>query len=731
MPCGTDNVTNRLKATHPEIIAVEAQLEQEIQNRIMNGGLSRFAKGTGLADTTFDVPVVFHVIHDYGSEYVSDNEIYACVADMNQVYSGRNADTVGIIPPFTGNIPGTNIPYKIKSNIVFHLATKDPQGNPTHGITRRRSYLSYNAGDEAKFDQWPPDSYINIWLVRTFSGAHTGAAAYAYPPSSASNIPSADGVITLASYLNYSHTIPHEVGHVLNLQHPWGNTNNPEVACGNDGVDDTPPTKGHLSTGCVASALYDTTCTKGYTKTYTAAQSMALFGDATHLLVNYPDTVNAQNIMDYTYCARMLTYQQGLRMRAALQSSTAGRNNLISQQNLTNTGALAPFPDLVPIADFSTSVPFVCADGDTYSMFTNRSWNDTLISAAWTFSNGASHPTSTSMNNVSGLTFTEPGWVTVSLTATGNGTGSNTITKKNILYAADPNAVKPSGNIMSFEDSARRSKWPLFNYYNTDHKWETVSNTGVDDNYSVRFTNVDSRNSAYPSNLTQDPTGVYGDFYSQAYDLSGINANTKLAFAYAGAYRTSNQSYMNDRLLISFSVDCGLSWFPLDSIVKGDIGTQSYVAGSFTPTANQWSWHGTSLTDVAGEPKVFFRFRFISGTDNSYYRLGTGNNFYMDHFIITNDPLGVDINTLNAQGITLAPNPTAGDATLTIKGGDNSKAEIRVMDITGKLVYSTNTQLSKNTTQVIIPSDRISVKGMYMVEVITNGKAITQKLVVL
>src|SRR5205823_6118524 len=119
--CETDEVNNRLKAQNPQIAVIEAQLEKEIQQRIAHGAFNRFAKGTGLnTDTIYHVPVVFHVVHDYGEEYVSDNQIYGIVVDMNQMYSATNPDSVGIIPQYSGLIPGTNTRYRGKANIQFH-----------------------------------------------------------------------------------------------------------------------------------------------------------------------------------------------------------------------------------------------------------------------------------------------------------------------------------------------------------------------------------------------------------------------------------------------------------------------------------------------------------------------------------------------------------------------------------------------------------------------------------
>jgi hypothetical protein len=58
-----------------------------------------------------------------------------------------------------------------------------------------------------------------------------------------------DGIIAVYNTINgSSRTLTHEIGHYLNLQHTWGSTNDPNVACGDDLVDDTPITKGHFST---------------------------------------------------------------------------------------------------------------------------------------------------------------------------------------------------------------------------------------------------------------------------------------------------------------------------------------------------------------------------------------------------------------------------------------------------------------------------------------------------
>ncbi len=123
--------------------------------------LSRFAKTTAAGDTAFKddimltVPIVFHIVHDYGAEYVSDDVVYEALKDINEVFSKTNPSGAKTIVTYNGNIPGTNIPYRGNAHIQFKLAQKDPLGNPTKGITREYSYLARSASDQAKINQWP------------------------------------------------------------------------------------------------------------------------------------------------------------------------------------------------------------------------------------------------------------------------------------------------------------------------------------------------------------------------------------------------------------------------------------------------------------------------------------------------------------------------------------------------------------------------------------------------
>lgn len=701
--CATDDINRGYVAQHPGIKMVNAQLEAEIQAQLKKIDPNKVGmKGTDNTDTvSINIPVVVHVVHDYGSEYVSDDNIYLMIKELNELYNKQNASLSSVIPTF--------VPYIGNGHIKFYLATKDPQGNPTHGITRRRSYLTDGGDDQAKFDLWSPSSYLNIWFINKIGLGTSGAgivAAYSMVPSTAQYLPYYDGLISNYQFINNSsssnYTVGHEIGHYLNLNHPWGSNNNPGVACGDDGVADTPPTKGHFST-C---NLYDTECAMGNP--------------------NGPDTTNVQNVMDYSSCVSMFTQGQIDRARAALRSNTANRSNLWSASNLAATGALAARPSMPPIADFSVTRPFFCPTTAAIGIiFSNRSWNDTITSVNWTFSNGPL--VSTSGNNAVNNGFSDPGWVTATLKVT-SAHGSDSITKK-ILYISDPNPV-PGGTIEDFNPgSANVDKFPIFDYYNTGRKWELSTSAGFYDNTSMRYVNKDTRTSSNNSDKTGTPRGDYSDFFTVGYDLSQFASSCYVNFVYSGASRSNTK---NDALEMAYSINCGLSWIPFDSLVGSELANKGVVTSDYTPSGTgDWKFRAFNVPAVARTSKTYLRFRYKPGADNTNIGMGTGNNFYLDRLTIGNSSTDVNSVALTTTGMEVAPNPTSGNAYVLLKGAGNDMANMVITDITGKVVYTTTQKLDgSNVARIEIPASDIYAKGIYMVRVIAGSKTYTRKLVV-
>ncbi len=739
-PCGTDEMHKKLKEQYPQI-AIDEAIEAQIRAGLANGDISKYAKSTDadqLGNPTFiyDIPIVIHVIHQYGTNLnannfnnVPDNQIYNAVKQWNEVFAKMNADTADVIAPFKK--------YIGNSRIRVHLAKRDPLGNPTTGITRHFSYLTTQGDNQAKIGGWPNTSYMNIWLINNMNADNLEAAAFALKPASGQQLPWYDGVISKASSFNQDNTIPHELAHTFNIDHVWGGTNNPEVACGDDNVDDTPPTKGHSPAGCNPTDLYDTTCSFGYLKVY---PSSVIGIDS---FVDYPDTNNSQNIMDYTYCAKMFTHGQVYRMHEALNSNTAGRNNLWSVGNLNATGVTEPAFDMPPMADMfvdpgikadgnpilgTNPTYFLCAGTNAKFVFKNASWRDTVTSISWSLSNGATISSSTSQ--IVQTNFSQPGWVDVTLTANSNA-GSNTLTKK-LVYAADgANRIDPVSNGFYFQEftpGGDLDKYPIFNYYDNNFKWQINNNTGYYDHSSMMYTGYDTR--TQPHYNIGSPEGDVDDFFTPAFNLSTMaNGECNLNYMFAGTALSAFYTDMKDLLTISYSTNCGESWIDIKTLKEDEIFNNGNVTIPYQPGwMGEWSLMSISVPPSARVDGVFFRFRYRPHVN----AIGavTSNNFYMDRLNISNFPTGANTLINEDRKIVVAPNPTTGSSSVIIKGDIGADANVMVTDITGKLVYKTSQKINSEYVTIEIPSESLGAKGMYMVQVITNNQSHTEKLVV-
>jgi len=244
-PCATDLQQQRLIAQNPDLVRQNAEYQHGLQEYLK----ARKGLRDGADDVVYVIPIVFHVLYDptapNDAHNVSDAAIAAQMVKLNNDFRKRNADTTAIVDPFK--------PIAADVKVQFQLATKDPYGNCTNGIDRITSLRSTQAADFSKLNPWFREHYLNVWVIRALEQNTPGQITLAYsqlPPYVQDPMGALrDGVIMLASEVNpTSTTLSHEIGHYLNLEHVWGSNNQPGEACGDDGVADTPITKGHFST---------------------------------------------------------------------------------------------------------------------------------------------------------------------------------------------------------------------------------------------------------------------------------------------------------------------------------------------------------------------------------------------------------------------------------------------------------------------------------------------------
>lgn len=278
----------------------------------------------------FTIPVVVHVVHQNGSENISNTQVQAAIQHLNDAFSHLG---------HYGNVgSGTNIP------IQFCLAQRTPTNSASNGITRDVSALttmSMESDDAAlkKLSPWDSKQYLNIWVVRDInSKAHgNGVAGYAYY-ASAHGL-AIDGIVCEARYFGNSPAndvvLIHEVGHYLNLYHTFeGGCTNNNCELEGDRVCDTPPDQAK-HTGC----LYNS-CTTDADDSRSINPLKADINDLT------------ENYMDYSpfSCQHAFTPGQSARMLAALQT--------VRSSLLDSPGCLPPCTQPI-VADFSLPAQIV------------------------------------------------------------------------------------------------------------------------------------------------------------------------------------------------------------------------------------------------------------------------------------------------------------------------------------------------------------------------------------
>nr|MBP6314755.1 T9SS type A sorting domain-containing protein [Chitinophagaceae bacterium] len=682
--CGNVEAQKKLLAQHPELQKSIAQLEESMNN-IDLSKLEKNHRGD------YIIPLVYHVLHNYGSENITDAQIYSDVKHLNDNYNKKNADTSAVIPIFKPLI--TNVGFE------FRLANKDPEGNCTNGIDRIHTYKTYFANDQSKLNQWNRSHYLNIWVAHTLE--NPTAAAYAIKPPTAQFLFYYDGIMAWNSYIgsigtsspNNSKTITHEVGHCMNLDHPWGGTNNPEVACGDDGVLDTPQTEGHDD----CNNLYDSTC-------------------------NAPVIENVQNYMDYSYCTHMFTHGQRDRMIAALTSPIAQRNSLYSAQGLAFAGVDGPKQDCAPKADFNVNRQFTCKG--TSINFTNKSYNDTTMTASlWDFTADGTPATSTTIATAS-ASFATVGWKNITLQATSNA-GTGTTVKNNYIYVADPIGKVVTGQINSFEDeTAFNTNWANFNYYHNNYKWEHYPWGGYSGTKCIRYHAFDDR--VFPANTVGSAKGDIDELITEAYDLTGLSVNNAyLNFLLAGATRASINADMDDSLVIQYSINCGASWVNLVKLSKTGIINNGTIAAEFDPSfaTAVWAPKSFALPQAALTNSTFFKLR--------YRPSDLSNNVYLDNFEINSTP--VSVKNVNATGFEfeIVPNPANNFANIQINTASTNQVHVLITNLMGAKVAAFTQKVNSGSINTLeIPADVFTQKGIYFVNIEMDGKKATKKMVI-
>lgn len=661
--CGSDEMEQKLFQEHPEYKQAFLQSKKKLELFT-----KQFQASPTKSGATYIIPVVFHIIHNNGSENITNSQIYDAIEQVNLQYRKLNPDTNQIVPAFQS--------IAADAQIEIRLAQIDPDGNCTSGITRTVSPLTYTGDHQVKdLIHWPPEKYLNIYVCYDAAGL----AGHALMPAVADTIPEWDGIVIRHDYVGTIGTsdyfrrtvLSHEIGHYLNLYHIWGGNNvpnfyylpvgNPGNCAYDDEVTDTPNTIGWSSCNLGAN-----TCSSGLD--------------------------NVQNYMDYAYCALMFTEGQKVRMHAALNSPVAQRNNLWSVSNLNATGTNDVTFQLCE-ARIETGKRVIC-QGDTI-LFKDASSHG-VTNRLWNFSGGTVLGSLT--DEIVTVLFNQTGTYDVGITVS-NGTDTLELLLPDYLTVI-PNIGTEHGKTEGFEDnlSGFESRWHVTELGQA-YNWE-IAPVGFQSAQSIKINNFDAgANQAY-------------EFTSDPLDLAGFTS-LALSFDWAYAQKTINDA---DLFRIMISNDCGETW----QIKKTYTGSGMLKSVSqprttaFEPVSlNEWA-SDTAIVNGAVNftNHTQIRFRFESKG---------GNNFFLDNIRIGKlNELGL-ISLNDKESLMLYPNPAEKDGFVLLKWNSAlSPVTIQLLDAQGRMVFEEKS-VEETTDSYFLPLANLTA-GYYFVKVNSFGE---------
>ena len=328
------------------------QLYQEYPSRQVSQNaleLQRAAQHNNPSFTTtatYTLPVVVHIIQQGNTGDLSDAAVQTAIAQVNLAFANQ--------APYDPSVGVT-------TDIEFCLATRDPQGNNTSGITRTENTLTNMDVNTQDLDlknliRWDPLRYINIWVVNEIcSGNNCGVAGYAFLP--ASHGAPEDGVVIETNFMGSSpantNVLTHELGHYLGLYHTFeGGCGNNNCLLDGDQVCDTPPDQSTVRVNC------DETINSCNTDVNTSDVNNPFLVDENDMFNNY---------MDYSRldCYSAFTSDQADRMIFFIE----GIRNTLMSENL----CLPPCPN--PVNAFF-SVPSNLLAGEVFNLNNSSSGAD-------------------------------------------------------------------------------------------------------------------------------------------------------------------------------------------------------------------------------------------------------------------------------------------------------------------------------------------------------------------
>ncbi|MBN4072106.1 choice-of-anchor J domain-containing protein [Flavobacteriales bacterium AH-315-E23] len=605
-----------------------------------------------VSQSKYIIPVAVHIVHQGGVENISDSQVRSAITALNNDYRK--------IPGTKGHASG------VDTEIEFALATIDPSGNPTTGITRDSSALSdvyYAAADSTFFANdsimktsfgWPPDKYMNVFVVTQIDNGNVLGYAF-YPPYMAGSIwagtYSYDGIVvayeywgtegTAAAPWDLGATATHEVGHWLGLFHPFEieEDNLPDgCACTNcitcaDRVCDTPPT-------------YDPNF--GF-----PARRNSCSND----LPDVPDQV--RNYMDYGDDAHIDMFSEGqkTRMHFFMDNDTFRMAlSTVANHQATGVGEYGPLE-----AGFTSEWREV--DAGASIGFESHELN-AATSYSWIFDGGT--PSSSTLANPT-ITYNNAGVYDVTLIVS-NSVSDDTLLMSNYITVNDTVVSLP------FSEDFEGTVFPPAGWRVLDpdsagpdsYTWESSTLVG---GFGQSAQSASVRHAVY--HIPNQKDGLV----LPALDLTNMQS-AELVFTVA--YEPYDTLFWLDTLSVLVSTDLGSSWVEVWRKGGEQLATNNNKASYFIPDSTEWRTDTADISAASGSIALV-KFEAL----NKY-----GNNLYIDDIAIDGVPLGIEGRLDKRFYLHVFPNPfsTSARVEIDVQSPMAGDMELHVYNMLGKLM---------------------------------------------
>lgn len=199
-------------------------------------------------------------------------------------------------------------------------------------------------------------------------------------------------------------------------------------------------------------------------------------------------------------------------------------------------------------------------------------------------------------------------------------------------------------------------------------------------------------------------------FYLNRFDFSG-GTTPDMSFSYAHARYSSSF----DRIVWSYSLDCGQTWKAIWNKNSSTMSTAPNNSGYFYPAPNEWKRDTIVLTELSGKSEVVFKMDAISAG---------GNNFFLDDLIINGGVVSLKEKYL--ESLSLYPNPAQTEIAITLPE-PNTVYVLHIFNAQGKEVQTTELNNAEKT--IYIPLHKLKA-GVYTILLEGAHNALSSRLII-